>query len=141
MYKTPVKDYKSRFLWEDVKAHCKQLKDAIIGGNLIEAVRIIKELAKNGWYLVDDEIVGQVSENNLVKVKDKKLYVSEKKSSYGWLGTAYDYLDVLDESKKLLTLAAATWLLMSGNGVKLLKGKMDLVTAFTPGAVALKTPA
>ncbi len=115
MYKTPVKDYKSRFLWEDVKAHCKQLKDAMIGGNLTEAVRIIKELAKNGWYLVDDEIVGQVSENNLVKVKDKKLYVSEKKSSYGCLGTAYDYLDVLDESKKVLMLVAGMCLFLNSD--------------------------
>ncbi len=129
--KESVVDFQSRFSLENLKGHMRALKNAITSGSINEMLDSIKVLAKDGWYLLDDEIYGQMFADKTVVVENNKLCVSEEKDPHGLLGTAHAYLTVLSKTKAALCAVVAIYVFLDGNFSKFLNGTISFTAAFS----------
>lgn len=79
---------------------------------------LTKDYAKNLWYFVIDEIVGQRKQSSALKVRpDHKIYPGEETPAYGLLGNIDAYAAPLAESAKKFiepfTQAGMLWMFVS----------------------------
>lgn len=107
----PVENFKSRFSTDALYYESYNALRNTLKLKLRPAYRSMKEVTKQIWYYIKDEISGQKSTSPTVKVNDNSLIVSKAIKGYGKRHQLEKYIKTLESLGKSLVAIASLQIL------------------------------